>query len=157
MVQHHKNASRDGVYVDSALTQARAATMHLDTSFAGTLTGSVYAQPLYVANGPHGAEAFIVATESNHVTAIDGSGHTIWDKIFGTPVTGGLPCGNIKPLGITGTPYIDTAGTIYFEQQDLFEWTVGNYSYNRFRVAHAGDVPLHPGAARYYRQRGYLR
>jgi uncharacterized protein len=42
------------------------------------------------------------------------------------------------------------------EQQDLFEWTVGNYSYNRTRVAKAGDVPLHPGAAKYYRERGYL-
>jgi len=42
------------------------------------------------------------------------------------------------------------------EQQDLFEWTVGAYSYNRYRVAKVGDVPLHPGAARYYRQRGYL-
>jgi uncharacterized protein len=42
------------------------------------------------------------------------------------------------------------------EQQDLFQWTVGNYSYNRYRVAKVGDVPLHPGAARYYRERGYL-
>ena len=42
------------------------------------------------------------------------------------------------------------------EQQDLFQWTVGTYSYNRYRVAKAGDVPLHPGAERYYRERGYL-
>jgi uncharacterized protein len=42
------------------------------------------------------------------------------------------------------------------EQQDLFEWTTGNYSYNRYRVAKVGDVPLHPGASRYYRERGYL-
>jgi hypothetical protein len=42
------------------------------------------------------------------------------------------------------------------EQQDLFEWTLGQYAYNRTRVAKAGDVPLHPGAARYYRERGYL-
>jgi TRAP-type uncharacterized transport system substrate-binding protein len=42
------------------------------------------------------------------------------------------------------------------EQQDLFEWTTGNYSYNRYRVAKVGDVPLHTGAARYYRERGYL-
>jgi uncharacterized protein len=42
------------------------------------------------------------------------------------------------------------------EQQDLFEWTIGNYSYNRTRVATVGNVPLHPGAARYYRERGYL-
>jgi TRAP-type uncharacterized transport system substrate-binding protein len=37
------------------------------------------------------------------------------------------------------------------EQQDLLQWTIGEYSYNRYRVAKAGDVPLHPGAARYYR------
>jgi hypothetical protein len=43
------------------------------------------------------------------------------------------------------------------EQQDLFQWTVGNYSYNRTRVAKVGDVPLSPGAARYYRERGYLK
>lgn len=43
------------------------------------------------------------------------------------------------------------------EQQDLFEWALGEYSYNRYRVAKVGDVPLHPGAARYYRERGYLR
>ena len=42
------------------------------------------------------------------------------------------------------------------EQQDLFEWSMGVFSYNRYRVAKVGDVPLHPGAARYYRERGYL-
>jgi TRAP-type uncharacterized transport system substrate-binding protein len=43
------------------------------------------------------------------------------------------------------------------EQQDLFQWTIGEYSYNRYRVTKAGEVPLHPGAARYYRERGYLK
>jgi hypothetical protein len=41
------------------------------------------------------------------------------------------------------------------EQQDLFQWSMGVFSYNRYRVAKVGDVPLHPGAARYYRERGY--
>jgi hypothetical protein len=41
------------------------------------------------------------------------------------------------------------------EQQDLFEWTLGANSYNRTGVAKVGDVPLHPGAAKYYRERGY--
>ncbi|HEY3887268.1 MAG TPA: TAXI family TRAP transporter solute-binding subunit [Caulobacteraceae bacterium] len=41
------------------------------------------------------------------------------------------------------------------EQQDLFEWSMGVFSYNRYRVTRVGDVPLHPGAARYYRERGY--
>jgi hypothetical protein len=116
VVQHHKNPSRDGVYVDGSFTSAIAGSLFLDTTFAGAVTGAVYAQPLYVANGPGGQEAFIVATEQNHVTAISGTGSGLWDKTFDTPVTGGLPCGNILPLGITGTPYVDTSSrTIYFD------------------------------------------
>ncbi|MFI4974121.1 MAG: TAXI family TRAP transporter solute-binding subunit [Caulobacterales bacterium] len=42
------------------------------------------------------------------------------------------------------------------EQQDQFEWSMQNFHYNRYRVAKAGEVPLHPGAARYYGERGYL-
>lgn len=36
-------------------------------------------------------------------------------------------------------------------------WSVLPFSYNPDTVARARDVPLHPGAARYYRERGYLR
>jgi hypothetical protein len=123
--QHHKNGSRDGLYVDPTLTPSAAATMHA-LGFMGTVTTSVYAQPLYVARGPAGTEALIVVTEDNHVTAFNaGSGDVIWDQgpaTFGQPVTGGLPCGTIRPLGITGTPFIDPAspinggdGVIYFD------------------------------------------
>jgi hypothetical protein len=116
VLEHHGNASRDGLYVDGVLTGAGAATLHRDTSFAGVVTGSVYAQPLYVERGPNNQEAFIVATEENHVTAIDGSGNTIWDKTFGAPARSNLPCGNIRPLGITGTPVIDMPSrTVYFD------------------------------------------
>ncbi len=116
VVQHHKNPNRDGVFIDPGFSASAAAGLHLDTTFAGVVTGPVYAQPLWVENGPSGNETFIVATEQNHVTAISATGTTIWDKTFGTPVTGGLPCGNINPLGITGTPYIDTTSrTIYFD------------------------------------------
>jgi hypothetical protein len=113
------NATRDGVYVDSAFTKTAVGTMHRDTTFTASATGNVYAQPLYVENGPGGQEAFIVATESNHVTAISGGGATLWDKSFGMPATpaNGLPCdAKINPLGITGTPTIDLASrTIYFD------------------------------------------
>jgi hypothetical protein len=116
VLQHHKSAARDGVYVDAAFTAAAMATMHRDTTFSASVTGSVYAQPLYVENGPGGQEAFIVATEANHVAAIGGTGTSLWDNPFGTPVSVGLPCGNITPLGITGTPVIDGASrTIYFD------------------------------------------
>jgi hypothetical protein len=122
VLQHHTNASRDGVYTDPLMTKAYAASLKLDTTFNPTINGNIYAQPLYVTPGPPGhAEAFVVATESDHVTVIDAtSGATIWDKPFGTPVpTNNLPCGTINPLGITGTPIIDAMSrTIYFDAMD---------------------------------------
>lgn len=43
------------------------------------------------------------------------------------------------------------------EHQDLLEWTHLNYSYNIRTVWKAFGVPVHPGAARYYRERGYMK
>lgn len=122
--QHHKNPTRDGVYIDPAMTKTAAAGVHALAGFMGTTSAGSYAQPLYVKNGPGGNEAIIIATESNHVTALNAAtGTVLWDApsttgtaTIGTPVTGGLPCGNIPTLGITGTPYIDPgAGVIYFD------------------------------------------
>jgi hypothetical protein len=108
------------------MTAAYAKTLKLDTSFNPAVSGGVYAQPLYVKNGPGGTEAFIVVTEQNHVAAIDGSGAIVWEHPssptdttnYGSPVTGVhtvLGCGNIDPLGISGTPVIDQGTrTIYF-------------------------------------------
>jgi len=42
------------------------------------------------------------------------------------------------------------------EQQDLFQWSHMRFSYNWRTVGKAFDVPLHPGAARYYREKGYI-
>jgi hypothetical protein len=112
----HKNPSRDGLYVDPAMTVAGVSAMR--PRIAVPLQGQVYAQPLYVGHGPQGHELFIVATESNHVTAIDGCGRELWDHSYGAPAPyADLPCGNISPtLGITGTPVIDEAArTLYFD------------------------------------------
>jgi uncharacterized protein len=43
------------------------------------------------------------------------------------------------------------------EQQGLFAWSNNTFSYNRYTVWKAFGVPLHPGAARYYKERGYLK
>lgn len=43
------------------------------------------------------------------------------------------------------------------ERQELLQWTHLYLSYNVRNVWKAYDVPLHPGAARYYRERGYLK
>jgi hypothetical protein len=119
VLQHHNNPSRDGLYTDPAMTPTALGTMHLDTAFVGTVNGNVYAQPLYVAQGPSMQEAYYVATETNHVTALGASGTSVWDKTFGTPKTGANadePCGAVNPLGVTGTPIIDlTSRTLYFD------------------------------------------
>jgi hypothetical protein len=117
VLQHHTNPSRDGVYSSLSMTKTVAATLKLDATFAPAFSGNVYAQPLYVTDGPGNVEAFIVATESNHMIAVSGSGAIPWDKPFGTPATNAtLPCGNINPLGITGTPVVDMPSrTIFFD------------------------------------------
>lgn len=53
----------------------------------------------------------LVATEGNTVYALEArTGRQVWRRNLGTPVRrADLPCGNIDPLGITGTPAYDPA------------------------------------------------
>ena len=121
VVQHHNHANRDGVFVDAKLTKAAVAGMHLDTSFTAKVQGPTYAQPLFVDGAINGKDALIVATEQNVVYAFDAAnGTTIWKTPqLAQPVAlNKLPCGNIDPLGMTGTPYVDLATrTIYVAAQ----------------------------------------
>ena len=109
VLQFHNHVSRDGLFIDSAITEATSPNYALDTSFAGTFTGNVYASPLYVQNGPSGKGTFYVATEAGTVYALDEStGAVVWQRNVGTAATKtGAGCGNISPIGITGTPAID--------------------------------------------------
>ena len=43
------------------------------------------------------------------------------------------------------------------ERQGLLRWSHIPFSYNPSTVWKLGDVPLHPGAARYYKKRGYMK
>jgi hypothetical protein len=107
VTQEHNNLSRDGLYIDAAFTPGAAAGLTRDLNFDGTISGNVYAQPLYIEGGPSGP-MIIAVTESNNIYALNANtGTVIWRRNVGTPVTSGLPCGNINPLGITGTPVID--------------------------------------------------
>src|SRR5262249_6026682 len=77
-------------------------TAHLD--------GAVYGQPLVVGT------MVIAATENDTVYALaSSSGKVVWHTHVGTPVPlSSLLCGNIDPLGITGTPVYDQSnGLIY--------------------------------------------
>ena len=82
----------------------------LKRAWTKTLDGAVYAQPLVI------GKRLIVATEHNTVYALRrSSGSIIWKHHLGTPVPqSALPCGNIDPTGITGTPAYDRAtGSVF--------------------------------------------
>lgn len=108
VTMHHNHLSRDGLYIDPAFTPSNAANLTRDTNFNGTIAGDVYAQPLYIEGGPRGRAVVIAVTESNNVYALDAAnGSIVWQTNVGPPVTSGLPCGNVQPTGISGTPVVD--------------------------------------------------
>jgi PQQ enzyme repeat len=115
VTQEHNNLSRDGVYIDAAFTPSAAAGLTRDLNFNGMISGNVYAQPLYIEGGPNGP-MIIAVTESNNVYALNATtGAVIWQRSdLGPAVTSGLPCGNINPAGITGTPVVDLASRSLF-------------------------------------------
>src|SRR5262249_45389185 len=104
---YHNDAARSGHFVVPALTWEKARALHPDRGFAARVAGHLYAQPL-VWRGANGT-IVLTASEDNVVQAFDAkSGNELWRRAVGTPVPrGSLPCGNISPLGITGTPAID--------------------------------------------------
>ena len=100
---YHGNNSRSG-YVAAAVVCPKEGWK------SAALDGEVYAEPL-VYDG-----MVLVATENDSVYALNAtSGFILWRTNLGTPVPGSaLPCGDISPSGITGTPVIDqTTDTIY--------------------------------------------
>ena len=73
------------------------------------LGAAVYASPLVI-----GGTA-VVATERNVVVGLDSTGRQLWRTSLGTPATRSeLPCGNIDPLGITGTPVYDATTKLLY-------------------------------------------
>lgn len=111
VTQYHGNAARDGNFVDAAFTRTAAAMLKKDATFTAMTSGQMFAQPLYFDAGPGGKDLVITATESNEVSAFDAAtGAMVWKKMIAPAVSGGLPCGNIRPsVGVTGTPVIDPA------------------------------------------------
>ena len=93
--------------VDSTIKSLSSAAAWDDNS----LDGAVYGEPLV-----YDATVY-VATENDSVYAIAArSGKVLWRVRTGTAVTSseinsapGVGCGNINPLGITGTPVIEVA------------------------------------------------
>jgi hypothetical protein len=116
VLERNHHPSRDGQYVQPALSKSTAAKLAMETTFSATFTGSTWASPLYLPNGPQGKGAFFTVTNGNDVFALDEtSGSIVWTKNIGTPASKtGQSCGDISPLGIISTPVIDAqARTLY--------------------------------------------
>jgi hypothetical protein len=116
VTQYHNHPTRDGLYIDSAFTQSAAANLTRDLNFDGTIEGVVFAQPLYIENGPGGKAMVIAVTELNNVYALDAlDGSIIWQRNVGAPVSAGDLCNpKFDPVGITGTPIVDLATRALF-------------------------------------------
>jgi len=113
VVQYHADAARSGRFVVAGLTEAKVHAMSPEPVMQAPVAGPVYAAPLYV-RAQEGRALVIVATEQNAVEALDASsGQAIWRTVLGPPVpAAALPCGDLDPMGITGTPVIDR-GVVY--------------------------------------------
>jgi len=74
------------------------------------LDGAVYAQPLVVGG------VVVAATEGGSIYALNAqNGKVLWRTHIAAPVQlTDLPCGDIGPLGITGTPVYDPATGLVF-------------------------------------------
>ena len=121
VLTYHASPDRSGNFVVPGLSWERARALHPDSHFHAQIAGHVYAQPLYWRGGAQPG-VLLVATEDDTVYALDAdSGNTRWRSVLGKPVPrASLPCGNIDPLGITGTPVIDPdTGSIYLDAMRL--------------------------------------
>jgi outer membrane protein assembly factor BamB len=100
---HHDNA-RTGV----AGQLAPLGTLR--RAWQARLDGAVYGQPLVI------GDRVVAATENNTVYALAAAdGHVLWSASLGKPMSGSnLPCGNIDPLGITGTAAYDQNSGLVF-------------------------------------------
>lgn len=101
---YHLNNQRTGYLANTPNPHS------LVKNWSRQLDGAVYAEPLVVGNH------VIVATEGDSLYALDpASGNVQWHTKVGTSVPRStLPCGNIDPLGITGTPVYDPATGLVF-------------------------------------------
>jgi outer membrane protein assembly factor BamB len=100
---YHGSADRAGVAAGMPAVSRLAVLASL------RLDGAVYASPI-VAGG-----LTVVATEHDTVYAFDGAYRPVWRQHLGEPSPASeRQCGNIDPLGITGTPAYDAAsGLVY--------------------------------------------
>jgi polyvinyl alcohol dehydrogenase (cytochrome) len=145
---YHRDAARTGA------APASPAAGRLSIAWRRHLDGAVYGQPLVVGG------LVIAATEGDTVYGLDrATGQVRWHVHLGTPVPlSALPCGNIDPLGITGTPVYDPATRLVYAVAETtgFRHVLAAITVPAGKLAFTRDVPTPDGNPRYDQQRAAL-
>jgi outer membrane protein assembly factor BamB len=149
--QYNGNAARAGVMPGIATAGK------LRTAWSARLDGQVHAQPLVVGS------MVIAATENDSLYALSKTtGKVIWRTHLGTPVPQSAlhGCGNIFPLGITGTPIYDQAdGLVYAEAEvtGYHHFLLGvSVTTGAVKIRRDIDVVSKQNQPQYYQQRPAL-
>jgi PQQ-like domain len=147
VLTYHGALDRSGRYVMPDLTYGRARGLRPDFSFDASYRGEVYAQPLLWRDPKTGAGELIVATEEDEVYAFDEkTGAQIWMRTLGEPVrnaaSAGFRCGDIWPLGVTGTPVIDKArAALYLDAMVMLD----SHARHEIYAVSLADGSVEPG------------
>jgi outer membrane protein assembly factor BamB len=146
---YDRTAERSGVSVSSPAPGA------VRRSWTAAVDGAVYAQPLIV-----GTEV-VIATENDTVYALDSSSGAVrWSRHLAAPVTGGLPCGNVNPSGITGTPVADPATgrlwVVTYTDQPSYQHTLWELDLATGRTVSQRPIDVSGSDPRAQQERGAL-
>ncbi len=140
-----RDAARTGVAAG-----VRAAG-RLSISWHAHLDGAVYGQPLLIGH------LVVAATENDSIYALDQStGRVVWRTHVGTPVPlSELPCGDIDPLGITGTPVYDQGNGLVYAVAETsgYRHVLVGVSVANGAVTVERAIPAPDGQPRYDQQR----
>jgi polyvinyl alcohol dehydrogenase (cytochrome) len=141
-------------FARTAIAAGVAPPGNLAVAWRSRLDGAVYGQPLLIGG------LVVVATENDTIYALQSAtGRIAWHTHVGTPVAlRNLPCGNIDPLGITGTPVYDQAnGLIYAVAETTgFRHTLFGVSITNGAIKVRRYIPAPDGHEKYDQQRAAL-
>ena len=145
---YHRDAARTGVAPN------RPAAGPLSIAWQRRLDGAVYGQPLVIGG------LVIAATEGDTVYGLDrATGQIRWHVHLGTPVPlSALPCGDIDPLGITGTTVYDRATRMVYAVAETtgFHHVLAGIAVPTGKLVFRRDIPTPDGHPRYDQQRAAL-